>query len=582
MKQFSARIYDTRELERAFQALQKNTSVSTSETVLFTVFSSSEFDPFIKKVQSVTREVFPGALLAGTSSSGEIFHGRLSEHSIVLDALCFDSTRIQTACYDLKSMTEEAAGKALADKACEIPDLVGIEILATVKSIDIKGFLSQLDSLDKNICIFGGGADSYLADSRTVVFGNSEILDKGIIVIFYSGGELMISADTCLGWKQVGRKMKITGLSGNNTVLELDRKPAFSIYEKYLKIENDEHFSANTAGFPIIFSRDGYDIARAPYSGGTDGSLTFSGDLRYGESVALSYGNPFSLIEGAAELRDKIMQNSPQAIFIFNCISRKKLLEGDSNQELMPFEDIADTNGFYTYGEIIRRGEEVEILNCSMIAVGFREGSPERCYVRRPELPKPDSVESEISLLQRLATFIDVTTKELEEANQKLSELARHDRLTELFSRGEIEELIRCCLEEFSAGGKKFSVVMADIDFFKHFNDKYGHDMGDMVLKKFSSILTQTTRSTDAVGRWGGEEFMILLPDLDAAHAAIAAERIRNRVETCDMGELPGKITVSLGVAEAVPAESIQELYKRVDNALYRAKQNGRNRVEIS
>lgn len=119
---------------------------------------------------------------------------------------------------------------------------------------------------------------------------------------------------------------------------------------------------------------------------------------------------------------------------------------------------------------------------------------------------------------------------------------------------------------------------MLDIDHFKAVNDTYGHNTGDMVLQEFAKILQSTCRETDTVGRWGGEEFLIICPDTDRRAALTLAETIRANIEANDF---PGveQVTASLGVGLCQPDDNIDTVMERTDAALYQAKANGRNQV---
>ena len=122
---------------------------------------------------------------------------------------------------------------------------------------------------------------------------------------------------------------------------------------------------------------------------------------------------------------------------------------------------------------------------------------------------------------------------------------------------------------------------MFDIDHFKSINDTYGHDVGDSVLREISALVRSDIRRSDFFARWGGEEFMVLLPASDMDRAVEAAERLREAVEASDFTGVPRQITSSFGVAMRRPAESSDEFVKRVDQALYDAKEAGRNQVVV-
>ncbi len=166
----------------------------------------------------------------------------------------------------------------------------------------------------------------------------------------------------------------------------------------------------------------------------------------------------------------------------------------------------------------------------------------------------------------------------LARANEHLNKLATTDCLTGVMNRYRIENLIQLALANAERYGHSFSLVMFDIDHFKKVNDTYGHDEGDRVLKTLVNNLECCLREGDQLGRWGGEEFMVLVPGTDLSGASEFAERVRARVVATDFG-LPDPITVSLGVTEWLPEDSLKQMLVRVDSAMYRAKEAGRNRV---
>jgi|HubBroStandDraft_5_1064220.scaffolds.fasta_scaffold10845_2 two-component system cell cycle response regulator len=160
---------------------------------------------------------------------------------------------------------------------------------------------------------------------------------------------------------------------------------------------------------------------------------------------------------------------------------------------------------------------------------------------------------------------------------------ATHDGLTGLFNRSAISELLHREVLRCSREHQSISALMADVDHFKRINDTHGHLVGDEVLKNVSSLMKGSLRSYDFVGRYGGEEFLVVLPTCEQAEALAVAERIRASVadSTLELAGLPIKATVSLGVGSC-PCGSYDanELVRVADHALYKAKERGRNRVE--
>ena len=162
-------------------------------------------------------------------------------------------------------------------------------------------------------------------------------------------------------------------------------------------------------------------------------------------------------------------------------------------------------------------------------------------------------------------------------------EMSDKDSLTGLYNHRYSIEALGCEIERFNRIGHPVSVAMLDIDYFKRYNDTYGHRTGDMVLKELSGLLKKNTRKLDIVGRYGGEEFILILPATSKDQAGILAERIRNAVQTYPFcqGRL-NSVTISVGIATCPEDSNIPEvLIEKSDNALYEAKEKGRNRVCI-
>jgi diguanylate cyclase (GGDEF)-like protein len=172
---------------------------------------------------------------------------------------------------------------------------------------------------------------------------------------------------------------------------------------------------------------------------------------------------------------------------------------------------------------------------------------------------------------------------ELDEANKRLKKLSITDGLTGLFNHRHIQQLLRDEWQRTQRTDEPLAVVMLDLDKFKQVNDTYGHPTGDVILYETARILEDTAREIDMVGRYGGEEFVGILPNTDEDAAAQFAERVRKRVESHVFRDEDTEVrmTMSCGLA-AYPDEAVdapEELLKRADEALYAAKEGGRNRV---
>lgn len=179
--------------------------------------------------------------------------------------------------------------------------------------------------------------------------------------------------------------------------------------------------------------------------------------------------------------------------------------------------------------------------------------------------------------------FSDNTANvQLSQRLAQMERLALLDSLTGLANRRYLESIVRSRLEELRRNNWPFGILFIDIDNFKSINDKYGHEIGDQVIKMTSRTLDATSRAFDVVGRWGGEEFVAVIANAETNELFDVGERMRSLVEH-SMLSAPEYlfVTVSVGGAQAVPDDTIESLVKRADDKLYQAKHSGKNCVFI-
>ncbi len=157
---------------------------------------------------------------------------------------------------------------------------------------------------------------------------------------------------------------------------------------------------------------------------------------------------------------------------------------------------------------------------------------------------------------------------------------ARIDSLTGLANRRALEEILAAEISRAQRFAHQLAVVLLDLDRFKEINDSFGHAAGDVMLRAVSRLLTSLARQGDTVARWGGEEFVVVLPETDLAGAQRFAERLRRTIEAHAVGDM--HTSASCGVATMLPEDSVEDLLGAADQALYQAKSNGRNRTETA
>jgi diguanylate cyclase len=192
---------------------------------------------------------------------------------------------------------------------------------------------------------------------------------------------------------------------------------------------------------------------------------------------------------------------------------------------------------------------------------------------------------SENKMLENKLEKSSSTMQELKIEMESVRKEAFTDGLTGIANRKKFDEAIEIMMEESRSDNQTLSMIICDIDHFKSFNDTYGHQIGDQVLRLVARIFHDGVKGRDLPCRYGGEEFVILLPETDAEGAGKVADVLRNAVKSKEIrnratGEILSSVTISLGVAELTDVEDSKEWIERADKALYRAKKMGRDRVE--
>jgi diguanylate cyclase (GGDEF)-like protein len=188
--------------------------------------------------------------------------------------------------------------------------------------------------------------------------------------------------------------------------------------------------------------------------------------------------------------------------------------------------------------------------------------------------------EDEAAIFNRFCSNIAMTLEKIRLFNE-IKNLSIHDGLTGIYNHAFIVEALKDEVERSKRYGSLLSIALFDIDDFKKINDTYGHLAGDAVLQKLAELLKTSLRAIDIVGRYGGEEFLAILPETDGLNGYIVAERFKERIEneTFASGEGDIKITISGGVAHYAHGMDVNRLIKVADDSLYTAKRKGKNRI---
>lgn len=553
-------------------------------SVFIQIFSSERDPEWLMAIESTIRGTMPTGVIAGATTMGEIAEGRLLINTTVISFAFFEKTRIQGFLLEGVDGSQFDSGNHFAkeiEMSCQ--QIAGVMLLTTPFTMDVSDFLKGFSAARSGTYpVFGGGAGDYEAEQRPLITLNKNYTSKGVLAVVFMGNDIQIDMHTYLGWQPLSKEMIITETDGL-WVKKIDDEPAFNVFNRYLDIQNDRDFFLNVLEFPLLLERNGVQYAKAPMVVNDQNAIKFITDLREGEKVCIGYGNPAVMIEKANDIQNRIQIFNPEAIFLYSCICRRFLLQREVDLETRPFETIAPTSGFYTYGEIYSQGKHVMLLNATMVAVSMKERDGQKTeegIAKRIEKPKSlDPFTSQHTrIISRLVNFIKAVTAELEEANREARRLAERDYLTQAYNRMKAHEFIKNEMKRCDRYGLEFSIIMLDMDYFKKVNDTYGHNLGDEILIYLVKLLSLEIRKIDMLSRWGGEEFLIIMPMTDSDGATITAERIRIVVEQTQFTS-GLRQTCSFGVTAYIKDESFENFIDRVDKALYEAKISGRNCV---
>ena len=558
-------LQDIAELSGCIKAFQE-AHPTPAPYLSISIFTHWNDPALIQAMTDGLSKAFPRAAIAGLTTAGGIEDGQMNTGKTILSFMAFDESPVEVLHYNMK-------------------DLRAVEILETQLTGNVEPFLDAISALPPSVAIFGGGADTDDLNQPSYVFDKEAIMNEGFVIMLFRG-TVKVLTRSVLGWQPLGRQVTITAMDGNMVIKELDHI-AVNFYEKYLKIDPSVGFDKKTLSFSLVVEKDGVELARLPMSCRKDGSLVFNIALHVGDKLRMAYGDPNEIINGSRRVLGRIRDFGPQGMLLFSCVVRRYYLKDDVNQILSAYERITPAAGGYTRGEIDRIEGHVYTMNMNLVSAAFREETKDHKRTIADITGDPSHMENDpalnlddsLSTVQRLASFITVTSKELSDAYQKLAFVAGHDSLTDLLNRGRIEWVLRHLIEDTNKTHHTFSAIMIDIDSFKHINDTYGHSVGDDVLIRLADIMKSGVRPTDYAGRWGGDEFVILLPDTNIDQSEKVADRMRKNFAEADILPDGKAVTASFGVTTSYEGETLESFYRRMDSALYTAKGAGKNQV---
>ncbi|MFC1805144.1 diguanylate cyclase [Candidatus Omnitrophota bacterium] len=284
---------------------------------------------------------------------------------------------------------------------------------------------------------------------------------------------------------------------------------------------------------------------------------------------------------------------------IYDCVyfvnKKRKIIFWNKQSEKLTGYKKKEILGKYCYDNLLKhidnRGKKLCLMGGCPLMVAIKTNKPQshRVYLRRKDgvrIPvdvHTKSIKYRGKTIGAVEVFRDASMYErVERQKERAKNASLLDVLTSLPNRRYINKRLETELNRFIENREELYVSIVDVDHFKRINDTFGHKKGDLVLIKISRILENNLRATDFVGRYGGEEFLIILPNTPRKNCRIALERIRTSVEDSLPLDKKEKVTISIGTAKAKIKDKPDGIFKRADKALYKAKNSGRNTVKFA
>nr|MCR5416716.1 diguanylate cyclase [Pseudobutyrivibrio sp.] len=505
----------------------------------------------------------------------------IQNNPVLLNVTYFYENTVETFDFDINGSTGFIAGRKMREILADMNDVQCIELNYSCSSVSINSFIKEFSHLEIPIIGVRAGRSVRLLNDLNAY--GKYVYNNGIIATVYRGNHLSLCLDYNLGWQEIGVEMMVTKTEGDNIIAEIDGHPATEIFNKYLKINPNKYFIQNVCEFPLIFHRDNCMLARVPAGYDENGSVFFNADIAKGETFRLSFGNTEKLIAAAARSSKIILEFEPESMVIIECGNRYRFLRDKYEREINNFLNICPNPSLAIgYSEIFITPEgHGGAMNSALVTMALKEEENPKVIINTHKDDEPIvqafEDDSEIPFIDRVLTFLETESLELDKKNRELGNIATRDQLTKIYNRWELESQLNEHLKRVKAG-KTAALLFLDIDNFKQVNDNFGHDTGDMILRSVVNIVKDELKPNHIFGRWGGEEFIYIIPDVTAEVATAFAEKIRKRIDEICFLEVK-HLTISIGVTMATPEDDIDSFVKRADDALYAAKDGGRNKV---
>ena len=402
---------------------------------LIQIFTGVNSKKEIQNILNVISNDFPHAIVIGSTTAGEISHAKIYDNNTIISLSLFKKTQLKA--YQVNTI-DKKSGKNLSKKICSKDTKAAIVLSEGLQGIDYEGFIKGIKKENPQLILAGGLAGDNFALKKTYVFLGKKIYKEGAVAISFSGKKLFADNRYNLNWTPIGKEFTITSSDGN-IIKEIDNENAVTIFKRYLGAEIFSNNAASLPNFQMLYKEGNTLVSRSPMTV-ENNHLIFAGPLKEGKKVQFGFSNASSVISGSNEISITLKKNPAQAIFIYSCIARKKLLGKVLENEFKPFESIAPTAGFFTYGEFYSTTADNALLNCTTTILVLSEEKNNK--VSSIDIQNSNFNSLDNTTFQALTHFIKQTSNELKTNMQLLQEYKDVVDESSLVSKTNIDGII--------------------------------------------------------------------------------------------------------------------------------------------
>ena len=392
--------------KKEFLHAKKRAKKSLYTTQLIQVFTGEVKKKKIQKILLHLRKEFPKAVIIGTTTAGEISHAKMSNHSTIISLSLFKNTKLKVT---YTPNTNYKSGKKVSKELYSKQTKATILLSEGLHGEDYEGFIRAFQERNATVIIAGGLAGDNFKLKKTFVFHNEKLYNQGTIAVSFSGKNLFADNKYNLNWTPIGKEFTITS-SKANKLYTIDNEPVIDFFKKYLGDEIFHNDAIALPDFQLLYKEGSTVVSRTPMA--VEGeSIIFAAPLKEGQTVQFGFSNTSAVVSGSKKITKSLLKQPAEAIYIYSCIARKTLLGKMLEKEFSPFESLAPTSGFFTYGEFYSTDVNNALLNCTTTILVLSESSKRVKKGKNLDIYK-DSTLDKITF-KALSHFVEQTSLEL-------------------------------------------------------------------------------------------------------------------------------------------------------------------------